>query len=161
MKWYFVVLMVFLVSCSKPIAQPEIESDVLDISRAVQLGKPVKCVSEQAGQTTTIYMKGSKMRMDTVPADAHGIYTEDLMYTWQAKQGSVMKISEIKQMSAEAEEYKPKSQQEIIDTAQKVNARCEPAEISESLFVPPADVEFQDLTEMLKQLEAMTESLQK
>ncbi|MBW2969717.1 hypothetical protein KY319_01200, partial [Candidatus Woesearchaeota archaeon] len=70
MKWYFVVLMVFLVSCSKPIAQPEIESDVLDISRAVQLGKPVKCVSEQAGQTTTIYMKGSKMRMDTVPADA-------------------------------------------------------------------------------------------
>lgn len=162
MRWYFVVLLVFLVSCSKPIAQPELaKSDGLDVARAVQLGEPVKCVSEQSGQTTTIYMKGSKMRMDTSPVDAHGIYTEDLMYTWQGKQGSVMKISEIKQMSAEAAEYKPKSQQEIIDNAQKVNAKCEPADVSESLFVAPADVEFQDLTEMLKQLEAMTESLQK
>ncbi len=104
MKWELVVLLIFLVACAKPAVEPAAQTapvakvadtGMLDIAKAVQLGKPIKCVSEQAGQTTTIYMKGSKMRMDTVPADAHGIYTEELMYTWQAKQGSVMKLADI------------------------------------------------------------------
>ena len=172
MKWELIVLLMFLFACAKPAVdaakpaepatQPVADTGMMDIAKAVQLGKPIKCVSEQSGQTITIYMKGSKMRMDTVPADAHGIYTEDLMYTWQAKQGSVMKIADIKALSAEAgEQYKPKSQSEIIENAQKVNSKCEAYDVSESLFTPPADVQFQDLTEMMKQLEAMTKSLQK
>lgn len=172
MKWELIVLLMFLIACAKPAvepaakpaepaAQPVADTGMMDIAKAVQLGKPIKCVSEQSGQTITIYMKGSKMRMDTVPADAHGIYTEDMMYTWQAKQGSVMKLEDIKALSEGAEQYKPKSQSEIIENAQKVNSKCEAYDVSESLFTPPADVQFQDLTEMMKQLEAMTKSLQK
>ncbi len=176
MKWQLIVLLMFLFACAKPAVQPSaqsapvklevqpepvVDAGMLDIARAVQLGKPIRCVSEQSGQTITIYMKGSKMRMDTVPADAHGIYTEDLMYTWQAKQGSVMKLEDIKALSEGAEQYRPKTQSEIIENAQKVNSKCEAYDVSESLFTPPADVQFQDLTEMMKQLEAMTKSLQK
>ncbi|VVB80869.1 Uncharacterised protein [uncultured archaeon] len=162
MKWELIVLLIFLVACAKPAVQPASKSDMLDITKAVQLGKPIKCVSEQSGQTVTIYMKGSQMRMDTLPADAHGIYTEDAMYTWQGRQGTIMKMEDVKRMSAEAgQQYKPKTQEEVIENAKKVNSKCEPAEVAEAMFVPPSDVQFQDVGEMIKQIEGMTKTLQK
>jgi hypothetical protein len=167
MKWELIVLLIFLVACAKPAVmdktvQPSVDKAEMDIAKAVQLGKPIKCVSVQAGQTATIYMKGSRMRMDTLPVDAHGIYTEDTMYTWQGKQGTIMKMEDVKQISADAgQQYKPKSQDEVIENAKKVNARCEPADVPESMFVPPSDVQFQDLGSMIKQIEGMTKDFQK
>jgi len=100
--------------------------------------------------------------MDTLPVDAHGIYTEDTMYTWQGKTGTVMKMEDVKQISADAgQQYKPKSQDEVIENAKKVNSKCEPADVPESMFVPPSDVQFQDLGSMIKQIEGMTKDFQK
>jgi hypothetical protein len=176
MKWQLIILLIFLVACAKPVEQAETPEQIetpeevkqpvakqdMMIAEAVKLGQPIKCVSEQAGQTATIYMKGSKMRMDTSPSEAHGIYTEDTMYTWQGKQGTMMKLSDIKQMSAElGQQYQTKTQEEVVANAEQSNARCEPADVPESMFVPPSDVEFQDLGEMMKQLESMTKNMPK
>lgn len=177
MKWQVIVLLVLLIACAKPaveqkteqttevvemeeVKEAPAESETVDIASAMKLGKSVKCVSSQEGQTATIYMKGSQMRMDTMPADAHGIYTPDTMYTWKDKQGMMMKMEDVKRMAAEAgHPARPKTQEEII--ASQANVKCEPASVDESMFTPPSDVQFQDMGEMLKQAEAAMKGLPK
>jgi len=171
MKWQILVLLMFLAACAKPAMEQKVEEtapepmtteDITDITMAMQLGKPVKCVSESEGQTATIYMKGSKMRMDTMPADAHGIYTEDTMYTWKDKQGMMMKMEDVKRMAAQTgQPVRPKTQEEIVANAKQTNAKCESASVDESMFTPPADVQFQDLSDMIKQAEAAAKGMQK
>ncbi len=143
MKWLFTAVLILLVSCA--------QAGTMDIATAMKLGKPIKCVSSQADQTSTIYMKGSKMRMDTMPADAHGIYTEDMVYSWQGSQGMMMKMSDVKQMVADAgQQYKAPSQEEVVERAKATDARCEPVEADESMFMPPSDVQFEDVGKMMQ-----------
>jgi len=166
MKWQIFVLMIFLIACAKPAVkqetapEPIAKAEVVDIAMATKLGKPVKCVSEQADQRVTIHMKGSKMRMDTLPADAHGIYTEDTMYTWKGTEGMMMKMEEVKRLSQQAgQQLRPKTQEEIVAAQQ--NVKCETASFDESMFTPPSDVQFQDMSEMMKQAEAAMKATQK
>src|SRR5574342_455888 len=169
MKWQILVLMLFLIACAKPAVEQSttevvekeevaVEAEAVDMATAMKLGKSVKCVSQQADQTATIYMKGSQMRMDTMPADAHGIYTSDKMYTWKGNQGMMMNMEDVKRMAEEAgHPARPKTQEEII--ASQSNVKCESASVDESMFTPPADVKFQDMGEMLKQAEAAMKGL--
>ncbi|MEM3153954.1 MAG: hypothetical protein QW165_00085 [Candidatus Woesearchaeota archaeon] len=166
MKWQILLLIMFLIACAKPaieqVKEPVAKGEEIDMAIATKLGKPVKCVLDQKGQTVTIYMKGSKMRMDTMPADAHGIYTQDVMYTWKGDQGMMMRMDDVKRMSAQAgQEYRPKTQEEIVASAQQSNVKCEAAMIDESIFVPPSNIQFQDLSDMMKQAEAAVKGLQK
>ena len=133
------------------------------MAAAVKLGKPIKCITEQQGQTSTMYLKGSMTRMDTMPADAHAIYTVDTMYTWNGKQGTMIKVADIKKLAAEqGQVYKPKTADEVVSSAeQNPNVRCEAFEVSENMFVPPADVKFEDLAAMMKQIEGMAKGLPK
>lgn len=169
MKWEIVVLMMFLVACgstapasteseqvvseqvtvSEP-STPMTTSEMMGMSMAMKLGKPIKCTSTQDGQTVTIYMKGSKMRMDTSPVDAHGIYTEDTMYSWSGKQGMMMKMEDIKKMASQAQPIK--TQEEVVANAEQTNAQCSPASVDESMFTPPGDVQFQDFGALMSQM---------
>ncbi len=183
MKWEIIMLMLLLVACAKPAVPasetgtpvpeaPQAEqvatvtapaapaTDIMGISAAVKLGQPIKCVSEQAGQTATIYMKGSRMRMDTSPADAHGIYTADTMYTWKGTQGMMIKMEDVKKLAETSNQIRPKTQDEIVANAEKSNAKCEPATVDESMFTPPADIQFQDMAAVLKQAEAALQAQQ-
>ncbi len=171
MKWQILVLMMFLVACgstgpateseqvvseqvtvSEP-STPKTPSEMMGISMAMSLGKPIKCTSTQEGQTVTIYMKGSKMRMDSSPADAHGIYTEDTMYSWSGNQGMMMKMEDIKKMASQAQPIK--TQEEVVANAEQTNAKCSPASVDESMFTPPGNVQFQDFGELMKQIPQM------
>ncbi|HLF54517.1 MAG TPA: hypothetical protein VI612_02250 [Candidatus Nanoarchaeia archaeon] len=148
MKFWMIAFLLLLVACAKPAG---FEEKMMDISTAVQLGKPIRCVSEQDDQTSTIYMKGSMMRIDTMPVNAHGIYTADAFYSWIGTQGTVMKMSDLKKLTEDAGKvYNPPNQQEIIAKAQSANAECGQFDVGDDMFVPPADVQFQDLGEMLK-----------
>ena len=174
MKWLTIIFLLLLIACAAPqpapapmaktdTVEPVAKAGALDIATAVKLGKPIKCVTEQQGQTSTMYMKGSMMRMDTMPADAHAIYTSDMMYTWNGKQGMMMKMEDIKNMAAEqAQAYKPKTPQEVVSNAeQNPNARCEAFEVPQDMFTPPSDVKFEDLAAMMNQIEGMTKDLKK
>jgi hypothetical protein len=146
----FIVLL-FLISCAKaPTVEPE---KTISMSQAMQIGEPVECSFEQEDQTVTIYMKGSMMRMDTTPADAHAIYTEDTMYTWVADQGNMVKMSEMKKLASQlGEQYQPKTQEEIVAAAEEKGIKCTAAQVSTDMFSPPDDVTFQDMTEIMNQM---------
>ena len=158
MKWIVLVFLILVACAPKPAPQPV----AVDFSVAEELGKPVKCVSEADGQTSTIYMKGSQMRMDTMPADAHGIYTSDALYTWRGSEGMTIKIEDLKKLAAEqGEKVSLPSQEQIIAKAKQENSKCESSDVSESLFVPPENVKFEDLGELMKQMDASAKKLQK
>ncbi len=159
MKWIVLVFLIFLVACApKPAPQPA----AVDLSVAEKLGKPIKCVSEVGGQTSTIYMKGSQMRMDTMPADAHGIYTSDALYTWRGSEGMKIKVEDLKKLAAEQNEnVSLPTQEQVIEKAKKENSKCESADFAESLFVPPENVKFEDLGELMKQIDASAKKMQK
>lgn len=132
------------------------ESSMLDLAKALEMGQSVKCTTTFEGQTSTTYWKNERMRMDTPSVDAHGIYTEDVMYTWTGKQGVMMKLEDIKQMANNAQSQTqpaPKTKEEIMN--ENVDVQCEPFNVPDSMFTPPSDVEFQDMSEIFKQLEGM------
>jgi len=169
MKWLAVLFLILIACAQRPVEQKEIpasqelaKEEAVGLSDAAKLGKPIKCTSEHEGQATTIYMKGSQMRMDTMPADAHGIYTSDVMYTWKGSEGMMIKMDEMKKLAAEhGESFTPPSQEEIVAKAEQENAKCESFDVPESMFVPPDNVKFEDFGELMKQIEATTKNLQK
>lgn len=167
MKWQILVLMVLLIACvptvdktpeaapeqKKEVSEPAVKSEVTDLAELIATGNPVKCVFEQAGQTVTTYMKGSQTRTDTMPSDAHSISTVDKIYTWTGKEGTVMKIEDMARLPESAAQQS--SPQEEIDTnIEAPSPKCEAASVDESMFTPPADVEFRDIGDVLKQAEA-------
>jgi hypothetical protein len=183
MKKLFVVLAllsVFLVACESQQAQEtvqdqqmeevveetaqeptqetavEVKNEMLNLAKALEMGQSVKCTTSFEGQTSTTYWKNDNMRMDTETADAHGIYTKDVMYTWTGKQGVMMKLEDIEKMAQNAQaqtQPAPRTKEEIVQ--ENVDVQCEPFNVPDSMFVPPSDVEFQDMSEIFKQLEGM------
>jgi hypothetical protein len=171
MKWQILILMALLIACAPAVdktteiasekntevSEPAVKSEVTDMAALIATGKPVKCVYEQADQTITTYMKGSQMRMDSVPSDSHSINTADRIYTWSGKEGTVMKMEDIARLPENAGQ--PSSQEKTTTTAEKPSPKCEATSIDESMFTPPADVTFQDMSEMLKQAESAMKGL--
>lgn len=151
------LLLAVLVGCAQsaqnepsPLAQ--VERTPVGMQEAISKGLPIKCISEQAGQTATVYFKDGLMRMDTTPVGAHAIYTKDTIYSWMNKQGTMMKLADVERM---AQKYGSKVQTKDDVVMQNTNAKCTQEAIDDKMFVPPSDVEFQDMTEMLKQVEQM------
>ncbi len=183
MKKLFVilaVLSVFLVACESQQAQEtvqdqqveevveetaeapaqettaEVKNEMLNLAKALEMDQSVKCTTTVEGQTSVTYWKNDNMRMDTETADAHGIYTKDVMYTWTGKQGVMMNLADIEKMAQNAQaqtQPAPKTREEIVQ--ENVDIQCEPFDAPDSMFVPPSDVEFQDMSEIFKQLEGM------
>ncbi|MBI4146370.1 hypothetical protein HY489_03465 [Candidatus Woesearchaeota archaeon] len=162
MKKLMVLLSLLLIACGQTAEQATapgtsepktIGSGKLDIMSAMQQGTPVRCTMEQDGQTVTMYMKGSMMRMDTLPADAHALYTEKKAYMWSGNQGSMIDMDEIKRMSKG--QTQQMSQEDIVADAQQKGVSCAQVAVPPGTFDPPADVQFQDLTAALKQMAGM------
>lgn len=130
-------------------------NQMLKLAKALELGQSVKCTTTVEGQTSTTYWKNNNMRMDSDSVDAHGIYTKDVMYSWTGKQGVMMKLEDIEKMAknAQSQQPAPRTKEEIVQ--ENVDVQCEPFNVPDSMFVPPSDVEFQDMSEIFKQLEGM------
>ena len=128
-----------------PTAEPVSTGDL-----ASMMLSGAKCVSAKDGQTATIYFKNGKMRMDTMPIDAHAIYDDDTMYAWSGVQGTKISRKDLEQMAKSAGQQ-VKSQEQVQSEMQDPNVRCEPTSVSSDLFVPPAGIEFIDLAQMMQQ----------
>lgn len=109
-----------------------------------------KCVSSKEGQTATLYFKDGKMRMDTMPVDAHAIYDSDMMYAWSGTTGTKMSRKDMEQMAKEAGQQ-VKSQEQVKSEMKDPGVHCEAASVSGDMFVPPAGIEFMDLAQMMQQ----------
>lgn len=132
-----------------------------------------KCVLRENGEiVSTVYMDGERMRADGdasvlgdgEPGDiATTLSDGEWMYMWshEEKQGMKMKIEEEDMMDEEemmmdeedeAGDFDEDSIQDLIDeNADKdLDYSCEKWRVDEKMFIPPTDVEFVDMAEMMQ-----------
>ncbi len=151
-----------------------IEGDTLEdfrgsVSDLYKLGKDITCTferSDDAGTMSgTVYVTGEKMRGDFQITqaggesfDSHTISDGEWIYTWGATQlgyvGTKIKITETEDVEQTGEASETPNLDEEFDY------KCNSWNVDNSLLVPPSDIEFQDLSATMQQLQEQSQSIQ-
>jgi hypothetical protein len=125
------------------------------IKDAITKNISFKCQYQPEGgnQIITMYFKGGKIRSEY----SSGSKTENIaivdnnrVWNWQPKEkkGVVFSIDLFKgKTTPDNQSY---DKETIIKQAEKYRQNCRVENLSDSLFVPPADIKFQDMDEMMK-----------
>lgn len=155
-----------------------IESFSGTISELLAKNTPLQCdftySDKDAGGTSsgTVYVSGNKMRgnFETAIQDkttqTSMIRRDNEVYTWGFEQGVGYKMqfdeSMMQNAKDKAEEYMPQSKNEssFDPNKQKVDYNCRAWAGDESMFTPPADIKFQDLSGMMQQMQKMNSETQ-
>lgn len=131
------------------------------LAAAVKLGVPLKCTYVLENGSGEGYIKGKNYRgsMHTKDGDSTEILMKDTcMWTWSSKT-SGMKIcydpteaqTKLWQDMAEKAQASPTTQDaRNPEPVPNVEYDCKPTITTETVFEPPADVTFTDLSEMMK-----------
>lgn len=121
---------------------------------------------DEKGAETKTYIKGGAVRVDAnltsagPEAYSQSIFKDQKMYSWnpETKKGVVFEIPETAMEEAEklkvtAAAQKPQGDgkgEKFLSEIEKYKNSCKSAAVSDSLFVPPTDVTFQDLSKMME-----------
>jgi len=122
-------------------------------------GASLKCTTQVGEQTSTLYMKAGKVRIDTMPADAHGIYTTAMAHTWTKKQGARVDIDQVTAVArVMGQDYEPQTPEEIVASSAHAVSNCKEVRVPEKVFKPPEDVTFQDVASMLASMRTLVDN---
>lgn len=137
---------------------------ISSIKDAMGLGKTMRCtyrIQDQNGQSEVVtYVDGKKYatEMNIVGNKQRMVYNEEAMYSWQEGQKQGMKMTNdcMKEMNAdmpedEADEVDMPKELDIENAFdQAMDVKCE--EVSSADFSIPANVEFGDQCEMMRNM---------
>jgi len=152
--------------------QPNVITSIKD---ALSQSASLECnYSDDSGSETKTYIKSGAVRAESKVKTPEGtetysqvIFKDKKMYTWDTatKKGVVFEVSEQTMQDAQSLQITPptgSNQQNQGETflaeIEKYKDACKPATVSDSLFTPPTDVEFQDLSSLLKNIPTGTMS---
>ncbi len=123
------------------------------LEEALKNNISVKCVYEDIEKNQVItYFKGDKLYTQikqTKPGVNNFLYVNKKAYLWddKTKTGMTLLIDENNQQTNEvAESFKDKNK--IATEIQKYKYECKKENFSDSLFQPPKNIVFQDLTQL-------------
>ncbi len=121
------------------------------IKDAMSKSMSLKCEYKTTDAQTVAYIKGKSVRVDGIYKNTNKsstIMKNDKMWTWDTvkKEGMIIPLKQ-------TETDKKSSSDQIIEELEKEKQFCKPAIVSDSMFNPPTDVKFQDLSGMLDNLE--------
>ncbi|MBP6913350.1 MAG: hypothetical protein KBC00_01945 [Candidatus Levybacteria bacterium] len=109
---------------------------------------------DKEGKKTKIYIKSGKVRAEItgneVEDSGNVIVKEDTMYFWNGTQGMMMKYDTEKMKGDNAQNLNAVQGQAVLQGIEQYRQSCSPAVVSDSLFTPPVNIKFQDLSEMMK-----------
>ena len=125
------------------------------IKDAVTKNVSFKCQYQPEGssQIITMYFKGGKIRSEySLGSGTENIALVDnnRVWNWQPKEkkGVVFSIDLFKgKTTPDNQSY---DKEEIIKQTEKYRQNCQVENLPNSLFVPPADIKFQDMDEIMK-----------
>ena len=127
---------------------------------------PMKCTwsfsAEGMDSSGTAYVNGDKYSTQ-ISADGETfnfISDGDYIYIWNTIQpkGTKMSIEAMEEMGADTEAGDVEAGSMSMDTLEAdYDYKCAPWIVSNSKFVPPSNVEFQDMTEMMQQMQEFAE----
>lgn len=129
------------------------------IKSLLGIGKNETCIvsypSAEGETKGTVYVSGKKMRGDFTVKDtsgkeieSHMIADEAYNYFWSSAvaQGTKMKIDETVQATPT-----PNAQTQGTDLDREVDYKCSSWPVDDSKFVPPANIQFMDISQVIKQ----------
>ena len=142
--WYFF---------GKKSTQTNVVTSIKDsLSKSVSL----ECdYTDEQGRKTKSYIKNGAIRSDFTSEDVQEsgsvILNDKKLYVWtNKKQGFVSEIPEAATTTEEAVKDQGLSQRDgLMADLEKYKQQCKPAVVSDSLFTPPADVEFTDYSQLM------------
>lgn len=131
------------------------------------LGENLKCTFRYAdpetGYTTegTTYITDKRMRGDFITTQQGVVYNTktimdgDVVYTWgDSPQGEMAMKFTIDESNTSNDDNNP------LERDDQVEYECSRWSVDSSRFVPPSDVEFQDLSAIMQQLNSSTNTVQ-
>ncbi len=134
------------------------ENDTGNVFTSIQdaLSKSVslKCdFTDESGRKTVAYVKNGAVRADIASPNANEsgsvIVKDKKIYFWNAQGGFMMEVPET---TPEEGAAKPETMQgqDIVGSLEQYKDSCNAAIVSDSLFTPPSDVDFQDFSKMME-----------
>ena len=126
-------------------AEQKEESFTGKIKEAVLRGIPMKCVwKDDRGNSTTGYIKGKKYYAEVISEGRTGylIMKDNCMWTWSKGESQGVKMC-----------LEPTEEEEGLwemEGSPQEAYNCAPAAVSDSLFNPPANVNFMDMSQMMQ-----------
>lgn len=148
-------------------------SGMMSLKDIMALGRSQKCTFEysnaETGTTTgTSYISGKNVRTDFTITNPESpmieggmIMVDSTMYTWtnQEKKGVKMTITESMEESVEEEMKDTEWNKEYMSPDEELDYNCSGWNEDHSVFAPPADIEFMDLSEQMKVFEDLQNSM--
>ena len=121
---------------------------------ALILGQSMKCTWEKDENNFAIsYIKDSKVRTEVTQAGekAHSIMVDNCTYTWQEGETQGFKMCFEPEEGEEVEEGEEEAMtpEEITAEMPDYEYNCEPAIVPDSMFNPPAEVNFMSMEQMM------------
>ncbi|MEK6947895.1 MAG: hypothetical protein AABX19_01490 [Nanoarchaeota archaeon] len=145
-------------ACSKTDSQTSTDSNdkfsgkLADIMNS---GSSYKCTTMQENNQIEMYVKGKKVRSElTTPQGKVNVVSDEnkCVWMWQngTNQGTKFCSDETKSDSDTTEEYNAQVQGK---TDPNTNVDCNKFSVSDDMFTPPTNVQFSDLSEMMKKFQ--------
>jgi hypothetical protein len=130
------------------------------IKDALTRGQSLKCqFTDESGKKTTVYFKKDFVRgmyNDEKEVMNNFLYRDKKMYTWgdKTKEGMIIATDSISVAPTvkQTNENKQTSGQNYIEQYEKYWQNCKVETVSDALFTPPSDVQFQDMANLMQQM---------
>lgn len=154
-----------------PQTQQQAMNEFQEVSAAIQAGQSVRCemIKTDGTETMTYLMKGKKMKMNTVVTAENGLQPGTMIsdgeyfYIWNVdtNEGVKSKLPSEEDVKAVAEQQgrelpdfsKEEEKQKYEDLGYRVD--CQVAEVADAEFVPPANVQFRDMSQLMNNVQQM------
>lgn len=139
-------------------AKPTSSSVFSSIQDALNRSLSLKCTYANGDIQTVAYIKNGEIRSDISSSknpQANGSVLmkvkDKKMYYWNGTQGFMMTIPDVTVTpTATTATGSNTNAQNTINDLEKYKQNCQPADVSDSLFVLPTNVTFKDMSEMMK-----------
>lgn len=123
------------------------------IKDALTKSVSLKCEFDENGTHTITYIKNGAIRADmTNPNPEQSgsmIMKEKKMYFWKDKEGYVMEVPDYKDTEEVKDTEKPSQSDDFMKELEAYKDKCNADVVSDSLFNPPSDVTFSDMSQMM------------
>ncbi len=124
------------------------------IQDAIAHSMTITCdYSTPEGTNVKAYIKGGKVRSDVISKDSNqsgsAIIMDKKVYFWNSQGGYVMEMPDISVTPASGQDAVENKGNSTMEALEQYRQYCKPGTVSDSLFVLPTGVKFQDMSTMM------------
>lgn len=115
--------------------------------------------TDETGRKTLSYIKNGAVRADIEaqnPQESGSVIVKDKkMYFWNKTQAVMMDLSSVEEADApeDSSNKTERQDEDLLNSLEQYKSSCKPAVVSDSLFTPPANIKFQDFSEILPSID--------